>query len=427
MTASYDMSLLRGAATAHARASAIRGACVLLLGFGFIARVTHDTAVIMDVGATLDDFAFKSSAEVSSDERHACVVTRDCPEIRVLVSYVYYEAETESAAHRCEVDNKRTNLAFFLTFAVGASSPDNVHFRITFSGRRPSAEEVLRSAGMSPTSDTAQHISRVLASQVVHVHVGASPFTKPAADLCHHYHSISAAAEDRKTTYDYDYDYDYVVVTNDGVRGPFFDAQLSADIASTLPFTNVPLWLAKYIALAVHKDNNRLVGSVMSCEQDTHVQSWFLVMDRRIVHAIVMPHFNATCVPGLMWKKAVGHEVQISVDVLAQGGGLAAVYPHFKTFTSKHRRAVRVDKNKTWLGKMHGCANMLRYDASHFLNMLESPADLVMVKYGGDLFRSKLLSDAFVTRVHAETHAAFRVDDGDRTASTSCYLREGMR
>ena len=54
------------------------------------------------------------------------------PTARFLVSYVYYEAEHQS---KCERDNKRTNLAMFLTFAVATSQASVVHFTFTFPGQ----------------------------------------------------------------------------------------------------------------------------------------------------------------------------------------------------------------------------------------------------------------------------------------------------
>jgi hypothetical protein len=73
-----------------------------------------------------------ASASASSSSSSSSASSLRPPTARFLVSYVYYEHAHQSA---CERDNKRTNLAMFLAFAVAASDPSVVHFAFTFSGQ----------------------------------------------------------------------------------------------------------------------------------------------------------------------------------------------------------------------------------------------------------------------------------------------------
>lgn len=224
------------------------------------------------------------------------------PDVRIIVSFIYFESERQSA---CERNNKRTNLAMFLRLAV-ATSGLNIHFHITFPGLKPSVGEILDSIGAEPLSDHGglrTMLTRMLTNQMGNVIVrNSTVHTRGAADLCHHYDVLWRAVHHEGR------EYDYVFTLNDGVRGPFVDAVISKALVERLPFANVPLWLAKHLTLMVQNKQARLVGSVLSCQVDTHVQSSVLLIDWRVLD-IALQHFKATCEPGMSWVDAIGHEV----------------------------------------------------------------------------------------------------------------------
>lgn len=139
--------------------------------------------------------------------------------LRLLVSYVFFETDLMNA---CEVSNKRNNLATFLLSAVSTSPPD-VHFVFTCPGRKPDYSGVLHSTGLSPGSDSGKAITKLLSNSLKNVELISASVNHPAADLCHHHAAIN---EKRRRGHAFD----YVLVLNDGVRGPFFDANVLTDM-----------------------------------------------------------------------------------------------------------------------------------------------------------------------------------------------------
>ena len=131
--------------------------------------------------------------------------------LKVLVSFVHFEEERMSA---CELANKRNNLAFFLLSAVSTSSP-NVHFALTFPGRKPEPSDILTSAGILPESSSGKVVTDLLTNREENVELLGSSVNQSAADLCHHHGVISEHIRAGRF-------YDYVLILNDGARGPFF-------------------------------------------------------------------------------------------------------------------------------------------------------------------------------------------------------------
>ena len=138
--------------------------------------------------------------------------------LRLLVSFVFFETDEMSD---CETSNKRNNFATFLLSAV-STSPPNVHFVFTFPGRKLEPSDVLDSAGLLPGSESGKAITKVLSNGVQNVELVEASVNHPAADLCHHHAVIFN--QNQKGRY-----FDYVFVLNDGVRGPFFNAEISAE------------------------------------------------------------------------------------------------------------------------------------------------------------------------------------------------------
>ena len=138
--------------------------------------------------------------------------------LRLLVSFVFFETDEMSD---CETSNKRNNLATFLLSAVSTSPPD-VHFVFTFPGRKLEPSDVLDSAGLLPGSESGKAITKVLSDGAQNVEFVEASVNHPAADLCHH-HAVIFAKKMKG------HNFDYVFVLNDGVRGPFFNAEISAE------------------------------------------------------------------------------------------------------------------------------------------------------------------------------------------------------
>ena len=138
--------------------------------------------------------------------------------LRLLVSFVFFETDEMSD---CETSNKRNNLATFLLSAV-STSPPGVHFVFTFPGRKLEPSDVLDSAGLLPGSESGKAITKVLSNGAQNVELVEASANHPAADLCHH-HAVIFAKKMKG------HNFDYVFVLNDGVRGPFFNAEISAE------------------------------------------------------------------------------------------------------------------------------------------------------------------------------------------------------
>jgi hypothetical protein len=144
--------------------------------------------------------------------------------LRLLVSFVFFETVGMSA---CEITNKRNNLATFLLSAV-STSPSDVQFVFTFPGRKPDVSGILGSAGLSMGSDSGKAISKVLSNKMDNVELLNASVHHPAADLCHHHAAILDKRRQERN-------FDYVLMLNDGVRGPFFDAGISVDTVCNSP------------------------------------------------------------------------------------------------------------------------------------------------------------------------------------------------
>lgn len=170
-------------------------------------------------------------------------------------------------------------------------------------------------------------------------------------------------------------------------------------LARSLPFDNVPPWLAKFVALMVRNEKTRLVGPVISCERDSHIQSACHFYDFR-ASPIFMPHLKATCVPGISWDEAIDHEVAISTDLLENGNTIASFYPSFENFSSTERLAIKAG-DRVVVQKLDHCKNMLLAD--NVLSNVQPLTEVIMYKFGGDIWRRKLYAQSFVNRIQSKT------------------------
>ena len=190
--------------------------CLAALSAGFLFAVTKITSVTVRhrpyVAFEYDSVNMPcTTADVSGSGPKGS--------LRLLVSYVFFETDLMSA---CEVSNKRNNLATFLLSAVSTSPPD-VHFVFTFPGRKPDYSDVLHSTGLPPGSDSGKAITKLLSNSSKNVELISASVNHPAPDLCHHHAAIN---EKRRRGHAFD----YVLVLNDGVRGPFFDANVLTEM-----------------------------------------------------------------------------------------------------------------------------------------------------------------------------------------------------
>ena len=188
---------------------------------------------------------------------------------------------------------------------------------------------------------------------------------------------------------------------------PNYDS-LRAEVSSTfpqaqardLPFSSVPLWLSNFLKAATAFPDVLLVGPVASCEKDTHLQSWTLFMDKRIVHTVLL-RMQATCAPSMSWEDAVSlGEIGISRDVLDLGYAFASIYPPFGRFTQHHRTAIHHGISEIY-DKLNGCRNMMAAD--DMMSSLPPFEKMTFLKFGGEIWRQKLFDARFVSAMKSQT------------------------
>ena len=162
------------------------------------------------------------------------------------------------------------------------------------------------------------------------------------------------------------------------------------------------------------ENSTGLVGPILSCEKDVHIQSWTQLYDWRVMDT-VLPILRSTCQLGVNWDSAIDSEVAISVSLLREGFSLAALQPGCRVFSQQDREKVLRGEPEL-LRELSWCKNILRSDVSNFLDQLTTPDTLGFVKLGGAIWREGLLPKRFVENVHAETTRRFGIVD-----SPLCY------
>ena len=164
------------------------------------------------------------------------------------------------------------------------------------------------------------------------------------------------------------------------------------------------------------ENSTRLVGPILSCEKDAHVQSWTQLYDWRVMD-IVLPILRSTCRPGVNWDSAIASEVAIGVSLLHEGFSIAGLQPGCRVFSQQDRMKLLRGEPEL-LRELSWCKNILRSDVSNFLDQL-TPDTHGFVKFGGTLWREGLLPMSFVENVHAETRRRFGIVD-----SPLCYRQK---
>ena len=157
------------------------------------------------------------------------------------------------------------------------------------------------------------------------------------------------------------------------------------------------------------ENSTRSVGPILSCEKDIHVQSWTQLFDWRVMDTI-LPILHATCEPGIEWDSAIDKEVAIGVSILGEEFSLAGLHPGCRVFRQEDRVKLYKQDPET-LKDLSWCKNVLRADASNFLDQLTTPEVYGFVKFGGTMWRDGLLSTHFVDQIHAETRRRFGISD----------------
>lgn len=263
---------------------------------------------------------------------------------RILVSYVYHEPLRSDFL---EVRNKRQNLHVFIK--KGYVDDQRYTFVFTISGSWPSAKEFFTSLGhqeeksILPVGNNV--ISLVRDTQTV------------GADLCYHSKTINSFGES----------HGMFVFLNDGVRGPFTDVTSYTNVARGS-------WLYPFIRSAANPRVS-IVGARISCEVAWHAQTYFVVIKRAFINEIVK-HWAGTC-DERNWAKVIREgEVGVSQNFLKQGFAIASP----------------AEKKLIFAGTpVRDCTN----PSLKYIDLEKA----VMIKYGGEIFRLRLLHNQTLTDV----------------------------
>jgi len=292
-------------------------------------------------------------------------------------------------------------------------SQENIRFVFTVPGNSPPVDDLLRITRFPLSSKEGEIIKNAMENKLPNVlfslKVGA-----PSADLCHHQGTIRAEISKA--------DFDFILTLNDGARGPF-TRTIEQDRGSrqSVPFSGVPLWIEPYVLRMTKFDDVALMGPFMSCEIDTHVQTWASMFDVRALRTVLL-HMQASCAPSMEWGDAVIiSEVGLSVAVLNSKLSLSSVVPNFERFTRYHREALRNGVTEI-RDKLLGCANPTTHAGSAPFVGDALLHEAVFVKYGGEVWRERLLSPEFEEVILSSSAKDLNLEDSlhcirDRTFS----------
>ena len=196
---------------------------------------------------------------------------------------------------------------------------------------------------------------------------------------------------------------------NDGVRGPFYEStkNTTQDFGYMGSFYGVPKWLSELTTLLFSDPLMKAVAPVLSCEQDLHLQGWYVLSKMEIMDWWV-PVFKETCDSSMSWADSIRKEVEFTTTILRKGGKVAALFPEKLVVNLEDRNSLkkiwRSKKTDVLRMKLHGCKNpLVSQQASHTVLDVEK---LSAIKYGGNFFRldifnrrTKVLVDIFTRNV----------------------------
>ena len=334
---------------------------------------------------------------------------------QLLVHYQYHESKAQPD---CERVNKRINLEVFIQQAVLQSSP-NVMFHFSSSGITPTVKEHFSSMGIKPTRS---HIFPQLPN-VIHEKVGTA-----STDLCEHGRFLQRHKEFKKGAGR------FVLLLNDGVRGPVVSPAYEAAVKAHtgLVEKGVPPWFVPFLyKFAINRDT-LLISTVMSAEIESHLQSYALVINSRAVRSMSKT-LQVSCDPNMKKLLSIwAGELGASTGILKRGFSIASLWPRINNFTSlhaqcatslpsesdivmfngKHPRAVTCyPTDESYLDFAQGqCTDRVAL-GYHLLQRRNNPTtifsghwgDVVFVKYGGEVFRLKMLRKSLQNQVESRT------------------------
>ena len=107
---------------------------------------------------------------------------------------------------------------------------------------------------------------------------------------------------------------------------------------------------------------------------------------------------------------------------LHSGGNVTMYPPSFTSFTNDQRKAL-LEGDQEIINRLHKCENVMRGDLFDAFDNLESLSDIMQYKFGGNIWRIGLLSQAFVNRVHTATALKLGID----SKPISCYRQQYTR
>ena len=128
----------------------------------------------------------------------------------------------------------------------------------------------------------------------------------------------------------------------------------------------------------LENERTRIVGPVLSCEGDVHLQGWSVLIDLRALH-LVLPYLQATCAVGMAWDSAIDHEVASTISILDANYTVAGTYPpSFTRFTNDQRKALlEGDQEIINRLRLHYCESVMRGDRHDGFDNLESLSDIM--------------------------------------------------
>lgn len=176
------------------------------------------------------------------------------------------------------------------------------------------------------------------------------------------------------------------------------------------------MWLKKFVYL--FEGGASLFGPCCSCEVDVHIQTWAAMFSADVADDIKL-HLHASCAPNLPWGGAISlSEVGTSSSLLASGYSLASLHPNFPAFTNHHRNALRSGVLEV-REKLFDCENPLLGKGGEALSKRDL-SETVFVKYGGELWRSKLISPTLHEKVITVTDKMFPASKEWRIRAAVC-------
>ena len=175
-----------------------------------------------------------------------------------------------------------------------------------------------------------------------------------SSDLCGYHHYLSGLDLAQ---------YQYFFLMNCGARGPY-----------TRPDRGPLSYVDRYISLFQH--NVGLAGASISCEQDVHVQTWFVVLNK--VSLNVALSLWKEC-PSNWLKVVTTGEVGLSVRIRKMGYRMASLVPEFNPYFN---------------GRCSFKKNPAYKEQKLFQQMF--------VKHGGEMARDHLLS--YKTMIQVAKH-----------------------